>query len=192
MKHIAVFASGSGTNAENIIRYFFESKIAQVSLVLSENMDAFVLKRAEKMGVPTIVFNLDELKSGVVTAKLIEHNIDFIVLAGFLKLIPINLLSSFPKRIVNIHPALLPKYGGKGMYGMKVHKAVIEAGELESGISIHLVNENYDEGNILFQAKCPVIPCDEPETLAERVHSLEYEYFPPVIERFILASLTKP
>lgn len=185
MKNIAIFASGSGTNAENIIRYFFESKIARVAMILSENKDAFVLKRAEKLDVPAIFFTMDELKNGVLKDRLIDENIDFIVLAGFLKLIPSNILTSFPNKILNIHPALLPKYGGKGMYGMNVHRAVIAAGESESGITIHLVNEKYDEGDIIFQVSCPVVACDEPETLAERIHSLEYEHFPTVIEKYI-------
>ncbi|PKP39657.1 MAG: phosphoribosylglycinamide formyltransferase, partial [Bacteroidetes bacterium HGW-Bacteroidetes-15] len=171
---------------ENIIRHFFGSKIAHISLILTENKDAYVLKRAEKLGVSTHIFKMDELQNGCVKDILVAKGVDFIVLAGFLKLIPLNLIEAYPNRIVNIHPALLPKYGGKGMFGMRVHKAVLDAGEKESGITIHLVNENYDEGNIIFQAKCPVISCDDPEALAERIHSLEHEYYPIVIERFIL------
>lgn len=185
MRKIAIFASGSGTNAENIIRHFSESKVAKVDLILTENKDAYVLSRAKKMGVSAHIFTLDELKIGVVKDLIIKQGIDFIVLAGFLKMIPLNLIQAYPDRIVNIHPALLPNFGGKGMYGINVHKAVIDAGETESGISIHIVNEHYDEGDIVFQAKCPVLPCDNPETLAQRIHALEYEFYPIVIERLI-------
>jgi phosphoribosylglycinamide formyltransferase-1 len=185
MRKIAVFASGSGTNAESIVNYFSDSKIAFVDLILSENPNAFVLKRAERLKIDSHLFKIDQLFDGTVTNLLLRRGIDFIVLAGFLKLIPNSLVSAFRDRIVNIHPALLPKYGGKGMYGMKVHSAVLSAGESESGITIHLVNENYDEGSIVFQATCPVMSCDKPETLAERIHSLEHEHYPIVIERLI-------
>jgi phosphoribosylglycinamide formyltransferase-1 len=185
MRKIAIFASGSGTNAENIIRHFSESNVAKVDLILTENKEAFVLTRAKNLGVLAHIFTLDELKSGVVKNLIFKRGVDFIVLAGFLKMIPLNLIQAYPDRIVNIHPALLPNFGGKGMYGINVHKAVIDAGETESGISIHLVNEHYDKGDIVFQAKCPVLPCDNPETLAERIHALEYEFYPIVIERLI-------
>lgn len=185
MKKIAVFASGSGTNAENIVRYFFSSKTAKVDVILTENPKAYVIERANRLAVDYNVFKIDELKNGDITNLLRSRGVDFVVLSGFLKLIPTNLIDAYRNRIVNIHPALLPKYGGKGMYGMKVHKAVIEAGDVESGITIHLVNEKYDEGDIVFQAKCPIIPCDNPETLAERIHALEYEHYPTVIERLV-------
>jgi phosphoribosylglycinamide formyltransferase 1 len=185
MKKIAVFASGSGTNAESIVNYFSDSKTAFVDLILSENPKAFVLKRAERLKVESHLFKIDELIDGTITNLLLNRGIDFIVLAGFLKLVPSNLVNAFRDKIVNIHPALLPKYGGKGMYGMKVHSAVILAGESESGITVHLVNEKYDEGSIVFQAKCHVLSCDKPETLAERIHQLEHEHYPIVIERLI-------
>lgn len=187
MKKIAILASGSGTNAQNIIEYFREKRTALVSLVLSNSKDAYVLKRAEKLEVPYTVFGRkDFYESDRILNILEEHRTDLIVLAGFLWLIPQNILKAYPDRIVNIHPALLPKYGGKGMYGNKVHKAVLEKGEKESGISIHYVNEKYDEGEIIFQAKCPVKEADTPESLASRVHELEYRYYPEIINKIIL------
>jgi phosphoribosylglycinamide formyltransferase-1 len=183
MRNIAIFASGSGTNAENIIKYFSNSKFAKVSLVLSNRHDAYVLKRAESFNVNTVFFDRKELYEEEKVLKLLtEHRIYFIVLAGFLWLIPDNILNIYEKRIINIHPALLPGYGGKGMYGERVHKAVIANNETESGITIHYVNKFYDEGDIIFQARCRVEPGDTPETLADRVHSLEYKHFPAVIE----------
>ena len=148
MKRIAVFASGSGSNAENFINYFRQNDAADISLVLSDNKSAKVLQRAEKHGVPHAVFTKEELACGKVLEKLKRNKIDFIVLAGFLRLVPADIINSYQGRIVNIHPALLPSYGGKGMYGMNVHKAVVEAGEEESGITIHYVNEHYDQGDI--------------------------------------------
>ncbi len=186
MNNIAIFASGSGSNAENIINHFRGGNLAQVVLVLSENKDAFVFERARKLNVSAVLFSLEELKNGKILSTLKQHSVDIIVLAGFLKLFPHSIIEEFPQKIVNIHPALLPKYGGKGMYGDRVHKAVIEAGEKESGITIHYVNNNYDEGGIIFQAKCPILPNDKPEDLAQRVHKLEYEYFPSVIEKLLI------
>ncbi|MHC1703805.1 MAG: phosphoribosylglycinamide formyltransferase [Tenuifilaceae bacterium] len=182
MNNIAIFASGSGTNAENIINHFKSKNIAKVTLILTENPNAYVLERAKNQNIKTIVFNIDELKGGFVLSQLKSQQIDYIVLAGFLKLFPAEIIDEFPHRIVNIHPALLPKFGGKGMYGEKVHKAVIESGDRESGISIHYVNKHYDEGNIIFQAKCMVTENDSPESLAQKIHALEYKYFPQVIE----------
>ncbi|MGI6343288.1 MAG: phosphoribosylglycinamide formyltransferase [Bacteroidales bacterium] len=185
-KRIAVFASGNGSNMQRIAEYFNETKTAQVSLVCCNKPDAFVLQRAENLGIPSFVFTKKELSDGsTVLSKLKQHNIDFIVLAGFLLLFPSDIIAAYPNRIVNIHPALLPKYGGKGMYGSNVHEAVINAKETESGISIHYVNEHYDEGDIIFQAKCTVEPSDTAETLAEKIHKLEYEFFPKVVEREI-------
>lgn len=186
MNNIAIFASGSGSNAENIINHFIGGNLARVVLILSENSKAYVFERARKFNIPSVLFNLDELKNGKVLGILKQYNVDFIVLAGFLKLFPPSIIEEFPQKIVNIHPALLPKYGGKGMYGDRVHKAVIEAGEKESGITIHYVNSHYDEGGIIFQAKCPVLPNDKPEDLALRVHGLEYEYFPKTIEKLLI------
>ena len=186
MKYIAIFASGSGSNAENIIKYFSTGKTGKVVLVLSDRREAYVLKRAAKLGVESIFFERSDFySSGLLLNTLHDHKIDLIVLAGFLLLVPGNIIDSYEGRIINIHPALLPKYGGKGMYGEKVHEAVIANNEKESGITIHHVNRNYDEGDIIFQAKCEVFHDDTPETLAARVHALEYRHFPIVIEELI-------
>jgi phosphoribosylglycinamide formyltransferase 1 len=187
MRNIAIFASGSGTNAENIIAYFSTRNSAKVVLVLSNNRDAFVLKRAAKHKIKSVFFERNDFNNtGFVSDLLTSNKIDFIVLAGFLWLIPEAILDKYQGKIVNIHPALLPKYGGKGMYGDRVHQAVINNHEKESGISIHFVNKRYDEGELIFQAKCKVEPDDTPDTLAKKVHSLEYEHFPVVIENTIL------
>lgn len=184
MIKIAIFASGNGSNAENIIKYFRNSDSVKTELVLSNNPNAFVLERARKLSVDTMVFGRKELyETFEVIDILVERAIDFIVLAGFMWLVPKELTDLYKGKIVNIHPALLPKYGGKGMYGMNVHKAVLAAKERETGITIHLVDEKYDNGQIIFQAKCPVLPGDTPETLAQRVHELEYKYYPLIIEQ---------
>lgn len=186
MKNIAIFASGSGTNAQKIIEYFSTAKSAKVRLILSNKADAFVLERARKYSIPTLVFDRDDLyKSDKVLRALLEHDISLVVLAGFLWLVPENILDNFPGRVINIHPALLPDYGGKGMYGSRVHRAVIANREKESGISIHYVNSKYDEGDIIFQAKCEVRPDDSPESLAERIHGLEHKYYPRIIDKLI-------
>jgi phosphoribosylglycinamide formyltransferase 1 len=183
MVNIAIFASGSGTNTQRIIEYFKTHKQIHVALVLSNNSDAYVLKRAEAAAIPAIVFSGKELRDVVrVKNDLEQYHIDFIVLAGFLLMIPAELIRLYPSRIINIHPALLPKYGGKGMFGGHVHEAVIRNHEKESGITIHYVNERYDEGAIIEQVKCIVDPDDTPLTLAEKIHALEYEYFPKIIE----------
>lgn len=182
-KNLAIFASGSGTNAENIVNHFKISPVAEVRLILSNKPNAFVLERARKLNLPTQVFDKkDFYDSNKVLNTLAEHKIDWVVLAGFLWLVPNSLIRAFPNKIINIHPALLPKFGGKGMYGDKVHQAVIEAGEPVSGITIHLVNEHYDEGRVLFQASCPVVAGDTPQSLAAKVHQLEYTYYPQVIQ----------
>jgi len=186
MRKIAIFASGSGTNAENIIRYFSNSKLAEVSLILSNKRDAFVLKRAATHNVRSVFFDHKDLyEKEKVSRYLSMYKIDFIVLAGFLWLIPENILNIYEKRIINIHPAILPKFGGKGMYGESVHEAVIAKHEKESGITIHYVNKHYDKGDIIFQTRCLVTPEDTPETLAARVHALEYKHFPVVIEELV-------
>lgn len=185
MNNIAIFASGSGSNAENMVCYFSQSGAIRIKAVLSNNPNAFVLQRMGRLNIPVAVFNADQLTGGVVLDWLNSYGIDYIVLAGFLKLIPFNIIRAFPNRIVNIHPALLPKHGGKGMYGMRVHEAVIAAGDTESGITIHLVNERYDEGSIIFQAKCPVLTNDTPQALADRIHQLEYQHYPRVVQQFI-------
>jgi phosphoribosylglycinamide formyltransferase-1 len=184
VKRIAIFASGSGSNAQNIIEYFADNKSIIVDSIWTNNPEAYVLERAKKYDISSYIFNREEFKnSDNVVEKLKKRNINLIVLAGFLWLIPANLIQNF--RIINIHPALLPKYGGKGMYGMNVHQAVVENKETESGISIHFVNEKYDEGEIIFQAICPVLPSDSPDSVAEKVHQLEYKYFPVVIEKVL-------
>jgi phosphoribosylglycinamide formyltransferase-1 len=186
MKKIAIFASGSGTNAARIISYFNNDDTVQVSIVLSNKPDARVLERAASLKVPTHVFDRETFyNSSEIKDLLLTLEIDLVVLAGFLWLVPSDLIRAFPDRIINIHPALLPKYGGKGMYGRHVHEAVIAKGETVSGISIHLVNEVYDDGKIIHQVKCEVKPDDTPESLAERIHALEYEHYPKVIEQLL-------
>ena len=187
MKKIAIFASGSGSNAENIIQYFAQKPQFCVKSVFCNVPDAYVLERAKKYRIPSFVFNREEFwNPDKVFRQLQEQEIDFIVLAGFLWLMPSFITAAWPNKIVNIHPALLPAYGGKGMYGHHVHEAVIAAGEKESGITIHYVNDHYDQGAIIFQAKCPVLPTDTPDDLAARVHELEYRYFPQIIAETIL------
>ncbi len=187
-KNIAIFASGSGTNAENIIRYFEKNDSIKVELVLSNKKDAYVLERATRLGVSCAVFTKDYWAEGREVLDLLkEHSIDFIVLAGFLLRVPDVLLHVYPNKIINIHPALLPKFGGKGMYGDRVHEAVVAAGEKESGITIHYINEHYDEGDIVFQATCPVLPSDSPADVAKKVHALEYQHFSVVIEQLVTA-----
>jgi phosphoribosylglycinamide formyltransferase-1 len=189
---LALLASGNGTNAEAIIKYFSHHADVEVVLLLSNNPGAFALERAKRLNVATRVFRREEFQNGSMLQWLTEAGITHIVLAGFLWLVPPNLLSAFRDRIVNIHPALLPKYGGKGMYGSKVHEAVKSAGDTKTGITIHLVNEHYDEGRILFQAECPVAPDDTAESIASKVHALEHQHFPFIIEKWCLSSLNRP
>ena len=185
-KNIAIFASGEGTNAQTIIDYFKSSSQVKIALVVSNKSTANVLNRAKNNNIPTLVIDRNAFyESNTVVEQLKNANIDLIVLAGFLWMIPENLIKAFPNKIVNIHPALLPKFGGKGMFGMNVHKAVIEAKEKESGISIHFVNEHYDEGKIISQYKCEVLEKDSAEDLAKRIHQLEYEFFPKAIENLL-------
>lgn len=183
---LAIFASGSGTNAERLFNHFKNHPQIQVVLLLSNNAEAYALQRASKAGVTSKVFNKAQLREGEVLKWLVEYSITHVVLAGFLWLIPNNLIEAYPNRIINIHPALLPKYGGKGMYGPNVHEAVRAANENETGITIHLVNEKYDEGAVLFQAKTSIDRKDSPQKIAEKVHELEYKYYPVVIEDWIL------
>lgn len=186
MKNIAIFASGSGTNAENIARHFQDRPDVQVAVILSNNANAYVLERAKNLGIPYYVFSKSEFyQSDSVLLVLRDYRVDLIVLAGFLWLVPGNLLKAFASRIINIHPALLPKFGGKGMYGDKVHQAVIASGEKYTGITIHFVNEVYDEGEVIFQEKFEIAPGDTPESIAAKVHKLEYAHYPRVIEEVL-------
>jgi phosphoribosylglycinamide formyltransferase-1 len=186
MRNIAILASGTGTNAENIIKYFSNKNTAKVSLVLSNKRQAQVLKRAEANNIRTVFFEHKEFYiTGKVIRYLLLYKIDFIVLAGFLWLVPENIIEQYNGRIINIHPALLPAYGGKGMYGEAVHKAVIANQDKESGITIHYVNKLYDQGDIIFQTRCKVDPAETPDSLAEKVHALEYMHYPKIIEGLV-------
>lgn len=188
MIKIAIFASGSGTNAENIVNYFKESTEIEITTILCSSPTAYVLTRAKKFNIPTLVFNKEEfMHSDKVLNYLKEQQIDLIVLAGFLWLVPSSLVENYEGRIINIHPALMPKNCGKGMYGMKVHQAVVDNHENESGITIHQVNEKFDDGSIIFQATCPVCPSDTADEVAQKVHALEYAHFPHVIEEVALS-----
>lgn len=186
MKRLAIFASGSGTNAENIADYFTGNSEIDVALVVTNNPSAGVIKRAEKFKIPVLIFSKNDFQevSSVVTA-LEEYKIDFVVLAGFLLLVPKAIINQFEGRIINIHPALLPDFGGKGFYGTNVHQKVIETKSLISGITIHHVNEFFDEGKIIFQAACHIDENETAESLAMKIHDLEKMYFPVVIEKFI-------
>lgn len=184
IKRIAIFASGNGSNAENICSYFKRSEDIQVSVILTNNSESGIVDRCRKLDIPLISFSKNELELKILL-KLLDLHIDYIVLAGFLLKIPLSIIQAYPDRIINLHPALLPKFGGKGMYGIHVHNAVIKAGESESGITIHCVSEEYDKGEILAQFRIPVDKTESPEELQTRIHELEYKYFPVVIESFI-------
>lgn len=186
-KRIAIFVSGSGTNCENIIQHFADHEIVEVALVWSNRADAYALKRAEKYGIPTIVMEKKDFNDANKVLPIFEeYRIDFIVLAGFLLMIPDFLVQTYNHRMVNLHPALLPKYGGKGMYGHHVHEAVKVAGETETGMTVHWVSEVCDGGEIIAQYKTPITPEDTPDDIAEKEHLLEMEYFPKVIEQVLL------
>ena len=185
MVRVAIFASGSGTNAENIIRYFAGNQQVCIDCVLSNKADAYVHERAKQAGVPSFFFPKAEFNDGTVLRFLQGRGIGFVVLAGYMLKVCDELIEAFPNKIVNIHPALLPKFGGKGMHGNHVHEAVVAAGETESGITIHYINNEYDAGQIIFQAKCPVLPADSPEDVAQKVHALEYEWYPQIIGRLL-------
>lgn len=186
MINIAIFASGSGTNAERLFERFAEHPRGRVAVLLTNNPRAGVIARAERFGVPVVVFTKQELTdTDVVLHQLRDHSVDLIVLAGFLLKVPPTLIAAYPNRIVNLHPALLPAYGGKGMYGRHVHEAVVAAGETETGISIHYVNEHYDEGRLIRQVRCAVLPADGPEDVAARVHRLEHQHYPEVVEELV-------
>ena len=186
MKRIVILASGSGTNAENIIKYFKTSSVIKVELVLSNKKEAKVLERADRLGIENESFNREDFVNTNKILELLKNKADYIILAGFLWKIAESIIKVFPDKIINIHPALLPKYGGKGMYGMHVHNAVVENKERESGITIHYVNENYDEGAIIFQKSFKVLSTDNANDVAEKIHTFEYENFPKIIEKEIL------
>ena len=185
MKRIAILASGSGSNAENIIKYFSANNEVEVPFVISNRKEVYVHERCKYLGVPSYVIPKADFENGVVTKFLIENKIDLVVLAGFLLRIPDDMLAAYPNKVINIHPSLLPKYGGKGMYGDNVHKAVVENKETESGITIHFLNDRFDEGEHVAQYKCEVLPTDTPEDVAAKVHALEYEWYPKVIENIL-------
>jgi phosphoribosylglycinamide formyltransferase-1 len=189
MKKIVIFASGSGTNAENVVLYFNKTEIAKVIYIFSNNTNAKVLERAKNLNIPSEVFSKEDFNGDKVLQKLNKLQPDLIILAGFLLKFPQNCVAAFPNKIINIHPALLPKYGGKGMYGMNVHRAVVENKEHETGITIHYVNENYDEGNIIFQKNVPLSGNETPEDVAAKVYELEQKWFPQVIEKLIRQDL---
>ncbi|ASZ10134.1 MULTISPECIES: phosphoribosylglycinamide formyltransferase [Chitinophaga] len=186
MKNIAIFASGTGSNAQKIIDHFNNSQKAKVSLIVCNKPGAGILQIAERENIPSLLIEKETFfRSDIYVKQLQDARIDLIVLAGFLWKVPANLVAAFPKRIINIHPALLPKFGGKGMYGQFVHTAVIEAGETESGITIHYVNEKYDDGAPILQERCPVLPNDTPQSLAQRVLALEHTWYPVIVERLL-------
>ena len=189
MIRLAIFASGSGSNAENISHYFKDRTDVEVVVFLTNNPEAGVLVRAKKLQIPVLYFNKAQFQnSDYVLNFLQDQRIDYLIMAGFLWLVPANLIAAFPNKIINVHPALLPKYGGKGMWGHHVHEAVVKNKEVESGITIHYVNEAYDEGKIIFQAKCEVLEEDSAENVAAKIHLLEYEHFPKVIDQIIKES----
>ena len=187
MKKIAVFASGSGTNAEKLFEKFQHHPEVRVALLLTNNPRAGAIARAEKFGIPVEVFSKDTLENtDQIVSSLEQKEINLIVLAGFMIKIPEHLIHAFPDRIINIHPALLPAYGGAGMYGRYVHEAVVAAGEAQTGISIHYVNEHYDEGRIILQVSCSIAPTDSPTDVAAKVQQLEHQYYPEVVEEIAL------
>ena len=192
IKNIAIFASGAGSNARKIIEHFAGNASVKVALIVCNNPRAGVIQVGADHNIPVLMVNRKSFfESETCLDELKLHDTGLIVLAGFLWMIPGYLIKAFPNRIINIHPALLPKYGGKGMYGENVHKAVIEAGEKESGITIHYVDEHYDNGDIIFQAKCPVLESDTPDSLSGRIHDLEHAHFPKVIEALVAESLAR-
>lgn len=188
MKNIAIFASGKGTNAKNICSYFKGSSVARVALLCSNKRDAPVISSLKKLSVPTMVFSKSDMYfSDLIEKTLKKKSIDIIVLAGFLLKVPEKIINLYDKKIVNIHPSLLPKYGGKGMYGESVHESVLKNNELESGVTIHFVNKNYDEGDIILQKKCDISKKETIKSLSDKIHSLEMSCFPKVIEKILLS-----
>jgi phosphoribosylglycinamide formyltransferase-1 len=185
MKNIVIFASGSGSNAENIIKHFKENQLARVVAVFSNKATAGVLEKAQNYGIPAVIFTKEEWTEGNVLKRLQSFNPNLIVLAGFLLKFPSDIIEAYPGKIVNIHPALLPKYGGKGMYGMNVHRAILENKETETGITIHYIDEHYDEGDIIFQQSVKLDGGETCEEISNKVQQLEHEHFPKVIEGLI-------
>lgn len=190
MINITILASGSGSNAENIVNYFSNSDKFKVTAILSNKKDAYVHERAERLGIPHSSFSKADMEDGTLLKTLKELNTDYVILAGFLLKVSDDILETYPMKIINIHPALLPLYGGKGMYGMKVHEAVVANKEKKSGITIHLIDNNYDQGTTIFQATVDVLPTDTPDDVAHKVHELEYKYFPSVIEKYALGEIS--
>ena len=185
-KKLAIFASGSGSNAENICNYFADSSDIEVVLICTNKRDSFIVNRANKLNIPVYIFTKYELNNFTdLHKKLQSIDVDFVILAGFLLKLPTIMVDNYPNRIINIHPSLLPKYGGKGMYGNNIHKAVIENKETESGVSIHFVNQNYDEGEIILQEKCVISSNETVETLIQKIHKLEHNYFPVAIDKIV-------
>ncbi|MBQ1930177.1 MAG: phosphoribosylglycinamide formyltransferase [Bacteroidales bacterium] len=190
MKNIAIFASGNGSNAESLTKYFNNGNTANVKLIVCNNKNALVLQRAKNLNIEALIMPKEHLcsENPVELLEILEsRKIDYIILAGYLLKIPLALVNKYTHKIINIHPALLPKYGGKGMYGMNIHKAVVEAKEKETGITIHLIDEIYDNGKIIFQTTCSVEPDDTPEIVAKKISLLEQTYFPKVVEEYILS-----
>ncbi len=185
MKKILLFASGAGSNVENIIQYFKNNADIIIVGVFTNNPNAKVLDKAKNHNVPTLIFTREELSEGFVLEKMAELKPDLIILAGFLWKMPEEIVAAYPNKIINIHPALLPKYGGKGMYGMKVHQTVLDNQDKETGITIHYVNEHYDEGEFIFQQKITIDDCTTPEDIVAKVHELEHKHFPEIIERLL-------
>jgi len=184
--NVAIFASGAGSNAQKLIDYFRKHSQIKIALIVCNKPGAGVLTIAQKENIPSLLIEKEQFFRGnAYVEELKQHNVDFIVLAGFLWKVPVQLVKAFPQRIINIHPALLPNYGGKGMYGRFVHEAVIAAKETESGISIHYVDELYDHGQLIFQARCTIEAGDTPETLAQKIHALEHEHYPLIVEKVI-------
>ena len=187
VKRIIFFASGSGTNVANIIKYFNGNDKVEVALTLTNNPNSGVIKRVKKMKKPLMVFSKHELEDKSLLQKIISINPDLIILAGFLLKIPVNFVNAFPKKIINIHPALLPKFGGRGMYGNRVHQSVKDSSEEKTGITIHFVNEFFDQGTIIFQASVPIEDNDTVEDIANKVHKLEYAHYPKIIDQLLFS-----
>ena len=187
MKKLAIFGSGGGGNAENLFKYFSKSTKIEIVFICTNNKNAFIVRRAKKLGLPVIYTTKDDLTNfSDIKKKLDIYSVDYIILAGFLLQIPFEMVDCYPKKIINIHPSLLPKYGGRGMYGANVHRAVLENNETESGITIHFVNQKYDEGEVVLQKKCIISINETIESLNSKISNLEFEYFPKTIEKIVL------